>query len=347
MMTQDDFKQSLNRADLEIKFNEGLRSAVRDDYSAMIEVVESASNSKMEVFYGDKPNLRRWHGVKKPQEFEEYKLNITADGWELTYEWKEADLNREADPAGYLRREVQSFGYEFAKTKEDEFFKFLRNGVSVNGFDRHPLYGPSHSYVNAEGATNSAVAGQANVHWGGSQLDATTLQLEQAHYVGLRTDKNRPWGLPMTHVLVKEGSVNHKNAKELSNSQFTVESSTAKGQMTQNIFQGSFNIISTQSVHWGDSEWASFALGDGRFKPVKVLSETKNPGYTNPKVLFIGVDGNNMSESRFWRGDVAASVESYFDYNPGYWMTTRLHGSSTYSPTVEDLESQRVLLPNI
>src|SRR5690606_27647635 len=121
MMTQSNFKESLNRADLEIKFNEGLRSAVNDQYTQLIEIVDSPSNSKMEVFYGDKPNLRRWKKSKKPQQFEEYKLNLTADSWELTYEWKEADLNRNADPAGYLRREVMQFGYEVQKTKEEEF----------------------------------------------------------------------------------------------------------------------------------------------------------------------------------------------------------------------------------
>jgi hypothetical protein len=343
-----DFSLSINRADLEVKFLEGIKRVLTSDFEKLITVEETPIETKRVVFYGDKPNMRIWRGEKQPQNFEEYKMNMFTHPRELTYEWKEAELNREVDPAKHIRREVTQMGEAFQRTKQDLFWEYLRNGISVLGFDKHPLYGPTHRYVNSRGNTNTVVAAQSNVHWGGSQLDPTTLQLEEQHYVELRTDKNKQWGVRLTHILVKAGSANHKSARELSNSQFTVEASTAKGQMTENVFKGVFEILTTDDVNWGASEWASFGLNlDSRFRPVVVLSETVNPGWNNPKYVATGLnDMSNTSEGRFWRGTVATSIESYWDYNPGYWFTTRLHGSSGYSFTPADFEDQRVHQPN-
>jgi hypothetical protein len=344
-----DFPLSINRADLEISFHEGIKRVLDADFEMLLTLEESPVDTKRVTFYGDKPNMRIWKGEKQPQNFEEYKLNMFTHPRELTYEWKESELNRETDPAKHIRREVTTMGEAHQRTKQDLFWRCLRNGVSVMGFDKHPLYGPTHRYVNSRGATNSTVSAQSNVHWGGSQLDATTLQLEEEHYVNLRTDKNRQWGLKLTHVLVKQGSANHVSARELANSQYTTAISTAKGQNTVNVFQGAFSILTTNDIEWGASEWASFALNlDSKFRPIVVLSETVNPGWDNPKFVATGLDDmTNTSEGRFWRGTVATSIESYWDYNPGYWFTTRLHGSSGYSPTAFDFENQRTKQPNI
>lgn len=346
MITGSNFKESLNRADLDIKFSEGMQSRVSTDYEKLIEVVESISNSKTEVFYGDKSDLRRWRGTKKPNQFEEYKMTLTADAWESTREWKVAELNRQADPQKFLMTKIMNFGKDVAKTKENEIWKALRLGVSTTGFDRHPLFGPAHVYVNASGASNTLVASQSNVDWGGSQLSVTTIQLDDEHFANVRTDKNNVWGTQLDTVIVRRGSVNDKAAREISNSQFTVEASTVKGQMTTNVFNGYFDIIRTDHPLWGASEWATASLGDNEFKPLKVLSETMNPGFNNPLVLYIGLEDDNTSEGRFWRGDVAASVEMNWDVNPGYWQTIKLHGSSGFTYTPADLENQRLVLPN-
>jgi hypothetical protein len=340
-----DFPQSINRGDLQITYEEGIRAVTDRQWEVLIQVEETPANSKNVVFYGDVPKMRRLRGEKQPQKFEEYKMNMFTDIWEVTFDWKIDEMRREQDPGKIIRRKVLNHAQNVEKTKQNQMWLFLRSGVSIIGFDKEEFYGTAHRYVDSKGVTNTAVSAQSNVHWGGSQLDATTLQLEEQHYAELRTDKNDDWGLVLSHVLVKQGSANHKTARELANSQFTVEVSTVKGANTTNIFQGAFEILTTRDVNWGASEWASFALNDPNLKPVYVLSETNNSGWGNEEFETVGLE--EMSTDRFWRGKVASSTMGYWDFNPGYWMTTRLHGSSAWSYTPADYEDQRYLYPNL
>jgi phage major head subunit gpT-like protein len=342
-ITTNDFPRSINRADLEIKFSEGLKGAEDPQFRQLIEVIPAASNAKEEVFYGDHPRLRRWKDERQPGQFNEYKLTINADAWEATRVWKRSELNRDAS-GGILRRKVMEFGNLVETSKMLEFWEFLHNGTSIKGFDKANLYDANHRYVDSKGVTISAVAAQSNLQLGGSQLDATTLRLEEQHYSDLLTDQNKKWGLQLTHVAVYQGSANHKNARELNNSQFTVEANTVKGQMTTNVFQGSFDIITFRDG-FGASEWLSFALNLPEFKPVKVLSETMNPGFDNFEFETNGLD--TPTDDSFWRDHVGVGVKGYWDYNPGYWFTTNMHGSSSYSFTASDLENQRTRYPNL
>lgn len=341
MLTGSDFPSTV-RVDLEIKYSEGLKAVQDPSYLRLVEIVPTTSNSKVEVFYGDKPRLRRFRSERQPQKFNEYKLNMTTDGWELTHEVKKDELNRDQS-GGLLMKKALEFGTAVETSKQIEFFEFLRNGSSIKGFDKAHLYDFNHRYVTSSGVTLS-VAAQSNMHLGGSQLDATTMQIERQRYAEYLTDQNKTWGLELTDVLVRKGSLNHKVAMELNNSQYTVEASTVKGQMTENVFKGSFNIMTT-TYGIGASEWISFALNMPEFKPVKILSETVNPGFDNFEFTAIGLE--RESESSFWRNDVSMGVKGYFDYNPGYWFTTFLHGSSAYTFTPDDSESQRVLYPNL
>lgn len=344
MLTGSDFPSTV-RVDLAIKFSEGLRAKEDPSYLNLIEIVPTTSNSKQEVFYGELARLRRWNsGERKPKDFEEYKQNMTTQRWELTHEVKRDDLNRDQSPQKLLMKKAQDFGHAVALSKQIEFWDYLHNGSSVVGYDKEMFYGFNHRYVNSRGVSNSAVAAQSNMHLGGSQLDATTLQLERQHYTNILTDKNQKFGLRLTDVVVYDGSQNHKVAMELNNSQYTVEASTVKGQFTENVFKGSFNIIPTV-YGLGMTEWISFALNIPEMKPVKVLSETVNPGFDNFEFKAIGLE--QESEGSFWRNDVSFGVLGFFDYNPGYWQTSRLHGSSAYVYAVDDLDSQRVSYPNV
>lgn len=340
-MNGSDFSQTI-RVDTEIAYSEGLKSASTGDYKQLVEVVPTTSNSKNEVFYGSKNRLRRFRAERQPQKFAEYKMNMTSDGWEMTHVLKKDEINREQDPQKYIMKKARDFGAVVESSKEIEFWEFLRNGSSIKGFDAANLFDFNHRYVDASGVTNTLVAAQQNMHLGGSQIAAITIQLEREHYANLKDDTNKPLGLRLTHVAVVPGSENETRAMEVNNSQFTVE--TTKGQMTTNVFQGSYDILRTY-YGIGSSEWFSFALNDSEFKPVKVLSETRNPGFDNFEFEAIGLD--STSEASFWRNDVALGVKGYFDYNPGYWFTARLHGSSSYTFTPADSESQRVLYPNV
>ena len=337
MMDKSYFPASI-RIDLAIKFNEGFRAVTDGKWLQLVEVVPSSANAKEEVFYGQKPMLRRWRGERQPQKFNEYKMKLGSDQWELTYRWKRKDLNN--DQGKRLLALTTDFGNEVALTRQVKFWQFLRNGSSAKGFDSGYLYDFGHVYTDTAGVTYGSV--QSNMHLGGSQLDATTLQLERQHYAELETDKTGiKWGLRLTDIAVYDGSLNHKAAMELNNSQFTVEASTVRGQMTQNVFQGSFNILPTV-YGIGASEWISFSTTLPQFKTVKVLSETVNPGFDNPKFTSIGFNGGDETDSSFDRGEVAIGAEMNFDYNTGYWFTTRLHGSSSYTFTEPDLDSQKV-----
>ena len=336
MMDRSDFPASI-RVDLAIKFSEGFRAATDEKWLQLVEVVPSTSNAKDEVFYGQKPLLRRWIGERQPQKFNEYRMRIGSDQWELTYRWKRKDLNN--DQGKRLMALTMDFGNEVALSRQIRFWQFLRNGASIRGFNGANLYDFNQIYTDTSGATYGAV--QSNMHLGGSQLDATTLQLERHWFAELETDKpGIKWGLRLTDIAVYDGSVNHKAAMELNNSQFTVEASTTKGQMTQNVFQGSFNIMPTV-YGIGASEWISFSTTLPQFKTVKVLSETVNPGFDTPRFTSIGFNDSQETDSSFDRGEVAIGAEMNYDYNPGYWFTTRLHGTSSYVFTETDLETQR------
>lgn len=340
-MNRDDFPASI-RVDLNIAFNEGLKTVIDTSYLSLVEVVETTSNAKLETFYGADPTIRRWRGERQPQKFFEYKLNMNTDQWEGTRTYKRKDFNN--DQGKRLLERAKNFGIMTELGKQKEFWTFLRNGVSTIGFDRANLFDSNHAFVDTSGVTRGG--NQSNIHAGGSQLDALTLQLEKQYYSDLLNDQGNKFGLELTDILVYQGSANHKAAMELNNSQFTVQASTVLGQMTPNVFQGSFNIMTTV-YGIGASEWMSFSKSNPEFKIVKVLSETTNPGFNSPRFSALGIDPNNESSESFWRGEVSLGVELNFDYNPGYWFVSRLHGTTSYTFTPADSEIQRVLYPNL
>lgn len=339
---QADFPSTIT-VDLDIKFSEGMKSAQTAEWRPLIEVVPTTANAKKEIFYGSIPRLRRWKDERQGGKFAEYLLNMNTDRWEKTVEYDRAELNQDQS-GGVLLNKVTSFTTQVQADLTQEFWEFLHNGSSIKGFDGANFYSANHSYVNSSGAsTNPSQAQQSNIHLGGSQFNATTLQLEQFHYAQIKDDTNRPMGLKLTDVAVLRGSENAKTARELINSTFTVEASTVKGQMTQNVFQGQFNLIEFD-YGFGASEWVTFANNIPEMKPVKVLSQTRNPGFDTPRFSTVGIE--QESDTSFWRGKVGMGIEMHFDFNPGYFQTTRLHGSSGYVFTPADLESQRSRFPN-
>lgn len=330
--------------DLRVAFNEGMQAMADTQYTQLIEIVPSTSDAKKEIFFGDQPLMQRWRGERQPRNFFEYKITMNADQWENTRSWKRKDLAHDQS-GGVLIAKTRNFGQSFEVTKQKEFWDFLHNGTSIQGFDKASLFSFSHVYTDSVGATHGAVGVQTNMHLGGSQIDAGIIQIEQERFANYLTDQGLPWGLALTHVGVKRGSLNHKVAKEIANSQYTIEVQSAKGPLTTNVFQGSFDIIDTV-YGLGSSEWYSFALNMPEFKPVKVLSETVNPGFTDPRFTVLGLDPSNESTDSFFNGKISIGYEANFDYNPGYWFTAFLHGSSGYSYTPVDNSRQRAAAPN-
>lgn len=337
MLTESDFPQTL-AIDLEIKFNEGRQSMANKDYRKLIEVVPTTSDAKKEVFYGDKGRLRRFRGERQPQRFNEYKALITLDDWEYTETVKRQVLDDDQS-GGQLKAKVGNFGNAVETSLQMETEEYIRNGVSQRSFDTHMFFEPFHTYVDSSGLDRGVT--QGNVHWGGSQLDATTVQIMQSHFANLKSDTGKVLGMRLTDVVVKRGSVNAKTARELANSTFTVEASTVKGQMTENVFKGNFNIIEFD-YGLGASEWMGLDLSDPEMKPVKVLSHTVSPGFDNMEYTQLLKD----SDTGFWRNEFAFGIFGRFDWNPGDWRTAFLHGSSTYNPVLADNERQRVLQAN-
>lgn len=326
--------------DLNIAFSRGFETAGKDTWKPTVEVVPARGTAKIETFYGDKGRLRRFRGERQPQGFREYKNVLTLDTWEQTETISKDDLADIPDEAraGALRTKIGDFTNSVSSSLEAEYWEFLHNGTSITEAFGKNLFDFFHTYKDSTGKITGPT--QSNMHLGGSQLDATTLQLDQQAFAELQTDTGKPWGGMLTHVAVKRGSINAKNARELSNSQFTVEASTVKGQMTENVFQGAFNIIEFD-YGFGASEWLSMDLSSGQYKPVKVLSHVDN-GINNPEFT-VQTEG---SHDDFWRRDWAYGVAMRFDLNPGYWQSVRLHGSSSYTFTPADSESQRVKYPN-
>ncbi len=338
MLTKDGFPQSV-KVDLQVAYHEGrdeVGSAV--NYGQLIKIVPTTSTSKIEVFYGDKGRLRRFRGERQSQTFYEYKQIHTLDDWEYTISVKRQVLDDDQS-GGVLRNKVKNFGRVVESSLEAETFEFLHNGTSIIGFDGKQFFHFFHTYKDSSGVDHGIT--QANMHLGGSQLDATTLQLENQRYAELQSDQGKPYGARLTHVAVKRGSGNAKTARELSNSQFTVEASTVKGTMTSNIFNGSFKII---EFDWGfgSSEWLSFDLTDPQSMPINVLSHTVSPGFGNLEYQQQVED----SYTGFMRNEFLFGVFGRFDWNTGDWRTANLHGSSSYTFTPADSESQRVVYGN-
>ena len=333
MLTKDNFPQSL-RVDLEVAYQEGRKAFTDREYEALIELVPTTSSAKTEVFYGNKGRMNRFRSERQPKAFNEYKSTLTLDDWESTISVKRQVLDDDQS-GGFLRRKVEDFGMVIEREKKQGAEEYLRDGVSQVSFDKTPFFGAVHVYTDSSGATHGTVWG--NVNWGGSQLDATTVQLAEKHFAELKGDDDEVLGLRLSHLGVKRGSLNHKTARELANSQYTIEASSTK----DNIFRGAFNII-PMDYGVGASEWYAFDLSQGDMKPVKVLTHTVSPGWGNMEYTALLED----SDTGFMRNEFMFGVFGRFDFNPGDPRVAYLHGSSSYSVTASDLERQRVLQPN-
>lgn len=344
MLTGDQFPQGI-QVDLKIAYTEGRQSATDPAFRRLTEIVPTNSTAKTEVFYGDKGRLRRFRAERQPQQFNEYKQVITLDDWEYTTTVKKHVLDDDQS-GGVLRNKVVNFGNVVESSLQIEFWEFLHNGTSTTGFDGQNLFDFFHTYTDSKNVTHGAQgaqdaftgATQDNMHLGGSQVASSTVQLLGEHFSSLLSDTGKVLGMRLTDIAVKRGSLNHKAARELSNSQFTVD--TGLQTFTENVFRGAFGIIEFD-YGAGSTEWYGFDLSDASMKPVKVLSHNKN-GFDSFEFTSLLQD----SETGFWRNEFAFGVMGRFDYNPGDWRTCFLHGSSTYTFTPSDSESQRVLQPN-
>lgn len=333
MLTKDNFPQAL-KADLDVAYLEGKEAFDARDYEQLIKVEPTTSSAKIIVFYGNKPRMNRFRAERQPRKFNEYKTTATLDEWESTITVNRTVLDDDQS-GGLLRRKIVEFGQVVQREKKQGTEEFLRNGVSQMSFDGNAFFSPSHVYKATDGSTYGPVWG--NVNWGGSQLDATTLQLDTQNFATIPGDDGEVLGMRLTHVGVKRGSANDKAAKELSNSQYTVETTSFK----ENVFRGSFDIIRFD-YGFGASEWATFDLSSGEMKPIIVLTHSISPGWDSMEFTQMLQD----SDTGFWRNEFAFGAYGRFDWNPGDPRTAYLHGSSTYSPTPSDLERQRVLQAN-
>lgn len=338
MMDKEQFPVGL-KADLAVAFSEGRQAANDQEWRQLIDVVPTTSSAKTEVFYGDKGELRRWRGERQPSAFSEYKQVITLDDWEMTETIKRQVLDDD-QTGGLLRRMIGNFGLAVETSLKKKTEEHLRRGVSYKCFDTNMFFSDNHVYTDSSGATRGTV--QSNMDLGGSQLDTSTISADERAFASLLSDKDHVLGMRLTHVGVKRGSANHRVAREIANSQYTIEVSTVKGAMTNNIFQGAFGII-PMDYGIGDTEWYTFDLSDPAYKPVKVLSHSVSPGFNNLEYTQLLTD----SDTGFWRNEFAFGVFGRFDWNPGDWRTARFHGITTWTdPDDTDFERRRVLQPN-
>jgi len=338
MITKGVFPESL-RADLAVSFEDGRQAMVAQEWRQLIEVVPTTSSAKTEIFYGDKTELRRFRGERQPSVFFEYKSVITLDDWEMTETIKRQVLDDDQS-GGVLRRKIGEFGQAVEVSMQRKTEEHLRRGTSYKSFDTNQFFGRNHVYTDSKGATHGTL--WTNFETGGSQVDAITIQLEQLHFAQLKTDRDHVLGMKLTDIAVKRGTDNAKTAREIANSQFTVEVDTIKGSNTTNVFQGTFGIME-QDYGIGDSEWYGFDLSNGSMKPIKVLSHSVSPGWENLKFTQLLDD----SDTGFWRNEFAFGVFGRFDWNPGDPRSARLHGITVFpDPDLEDFERHRELQPN-
>lgn len=340
MIYQNDFPMSM-KADMAVAFEEGRIPVANQEWRQLIEIVPTTASAKKEVFYGDAIDMRRFRSERQPHSFFEYCQTITLDDWELTRVVKRTVLDDDQS-GGYLRNKVKEFGNQVDVSRQRKAEEFLRRGTSYKCFDTNMFFSINHVYTDCKGVSHGPTAPQVNFHIGGSQLDATTLQLMNSHFSHLLSDRSHPLGMKLTHVGVRRGTINHKNAMEMANSQYTVEIYTAKGSLANNVFKGAFDIIPFD-YGIGDSEWYAFDLSQAGRKPIKVLSHSISPGFDNLEYTQLLED----SDTGFWRNEFAFGVWGRWDFNPGDWRTAYLNGTTTWTdPDDEDFERRRELMPN-
>lgn len=342
MLTKSDFPQSMSvdalAADLMIAQGEGRGRMIDKEYTRLIEVVPTSSDSKLETFFGEKGRFRRFRGERQPQIFYEYKSLLMLDDWEYTETVKRQVLDDD-QTGGALRNRIGDFGYAAEVDLKRRTEEHLRRGTSYKCFDTNMFFSQNHVYTDTKGATHGTK--WSNFFVGGSQVSPTTIQLTAQHFANIKTDRDTMWMGRLTDVGVRRGTANEVTAREIANSQYTVDVSTVKGSNTTNVWRGSFGII-TFDHGIGHSEWYGFDLS-GSEKPIKVLNHTVSPGWDNLEYTQL----LQNSETGFWRNEFVFGYFGRFDWNPGDPRTACLYGTTTWTdPDDADLERRRVLEPN-
>lgn len=340
MLYQNDFPMSM-KADMAVAFEEGRIPVAQQEWRQLCEIVPTTSSAKKEVFYGDVIDLRRFRSERQPHNFWEYCQTITLDDWELTRTVKRTVMDDDQS-GGYIKDKIRDFGHQVDVSRQRLAEEHLRRGTSYRCFDTNMFFSINHVYTDCKGASHGPTAPQANFHVGGSQVAASTVQRDASWFAHLVSDRSHPLGAKMTHIGVRRGTDNHKNAMELANSQYTVEVSTVKGTFTENVFKGAYGIIPFD-YGIGDSEWYSFDLSQASRKPIKILSHSISPGFDNLEYTQLLED----SDTGFWRNEFAFGVWGRFGFNPGDWRTAYLHGTTTWvDPDDDDFERRPELWAN-
>lgn len=326
------------RIDLETSFDEGREVGSDGQYRKLLRMETTNGEGQEVVFYGDKGRLRRFKDERQPQNINEYSYLARVKTWEMTHAIRRETV--EDDRSGVLLQKAQNFGTAVEESLDAYTIEFLRLGSSTIGFDKAPLFSESHRYVTSSGATVDSVDAQSNMNLAGLALGATSVQDLREHFANIKSDKDKPMNMRLTDILVKEGSDNQKAALELANSQYTVETSSARGGFTENIYRGSFNVMTTvYSI--GASEWFGFDLSDPEMRPI-VMLEHASAGVNNLEFTAQLED----SHDGFWRNSYAFGVRTRVGWNPGDWRSAYLYGSSNWSPS-ETLDNEYDLVEDI
>lgn len=337
-MTREQFPESL-KADLAVTYAEGRQARANAEWRQLCEIVPTTSSAKREAFYGGKGHLRRFRGERQPNTFYEYHQNITLDDWEMTETVKRQVLDDDQS-GGFLKNKIGNFALAVDIELQRRTEEHLRRGTSYRCFDTNMFFSRNHVYTDSRGNTLGTL--WTNLNTGGSQVDATTVQLMQNHFAKLMDDRDRVLGMKLTHLGVRRGTLNAKAAKELANSQYTIEVATVRGANTNNIFQGAFGIIEFD-YGIGDSEWYAFDLSDKSMLPIKILSHSISPGFDNMQYTQLLEE----SDSGFWRNEFAFGVFGRFDWNPGDPRSAVFNGTTTWvDPEDDDWERRRELEAN-
>lgn len=233
MLTLNEFPKSI-LAGVKATFEEG-RNKYTPNASAFVQTVPSTLPIEEYVLFGNHRGPQQFTGEVRFSKIREYSETIANIEY---YDALEIDYRLlKYDQTGKINMKASNFGYEWARGKDKQLITQISTGASLICYDGTPFFGASHLDM------DSGV--QANIVTGGSNFDATTYRVMKANVSQFKDDRGEVSGKRMTHVLVREGSVDELNARQLANSTYFP---SANGAFTTNPFYGEFEVISSPYV---------------------------------------------------------------------------------------------------
>lgn len=310
MLTTTQFPQSL-LPDVKANFNYGRESAEQFRNWDMVTTVMSSNNETEEmVAHGPQDTMRKWEDERQARSFKEYDYDIKNYPWEYTIALDRRLI--QFDKTGQIAQKARSGGVAFEKWISKKVWYTLRSGSSLVSYDGQYFFDTDHAWSGSN---------QSNLSTGNSPLAA--LPLGDAMETMMNFEDEYGHNLAVMPDLVITGPQNARELWELTESEYTTETTSFKG----NFFKNSLKGLVVPWIY-GNSTQNEWYLVDTKMttKPVIHTRVTANPEIT---------EQGRDSYTGFNRREYQYGV--YYDggFGVGDWFTALKNGIA--DPSLADV----------